>query len=479
MSSGSSDPPVDDPLVLYPLAVGGVVVGLGQVLLPFAGLARAINPSRSSDSTVSELTVINGTVVAEGTFATDQLDERLTEPADQTFGVAHERTGTMDGYDQYEPVEVPEGISNAPAVAVSDETVVVSQDVDQLQQTIGVGDGDQSQAFQTDTTVLNLLEQAGSGDLVIGQLGASYERLFGNGMGSIEPDPQFEPRSSENVVASIAFGAGGDSVDSQFALAAPDLGEDRQETIETSFGTGALGDSRSVEVSDDRIVATGTYDAEQLRGKPAGQTLSPAAAAELVSPDTLTFQYEPPRGRSGFGELWVSVTEDTDAAALRVETESGNANEVQPQDGPITADTSVSAPVDPDGDTVTVFAVDDNGAAGELVTQSVPTDELSETAASEVVPAESLSFSYESPDTGDLGGLTIEVVGKTEAKTLVAQPQEAPSVFSDRVGSLTSDEPVDTGTTLETAVEADGDEVIVFASADGATGEVARWQGPE
>jgi hypothetical protein len=109
----------------------------------------------------------------------------------------------------------------------------------------------------------------------------------------------------------------------------------------------------------------------------------------------------------------------------------------------------------------------------------VPTDELSETTASQAVPDEALSFSYQSPDTGNLGSLTVEVVADTEAKTMVAQPQEAPSLFTDRVGSLTSDEPIEAGTTLETSVEPDGDVVIVYATVDGATGEVARWQGPE
>ncbi len=478
IAGGSSDPSIDDPLVLYPLVVGGVVVGLGQLSLPYAGLARAANPQASADSTVRELTVVNRTIVAEGSFATDQLEDRLTEPTDETFGVAHERTGTIGEYDRYEPVEVPESVENAPAVAVTDETVVVGRNADRLEQTIGAGSGDRSRVFETDEIVRELLEGAGTGDLVIGQLGVPYEQLAG-GNQSIEPDPGFEPQSDEDLVASIAFDADSERLDSEFGLAATDLGEDRQETIEASFGTAAVEDSGSVTVSDDRVTASGTYEAEQLTGGTTEQELSPATAAELVSPDALTLQYEPPRGQSGFGELWVTVTEDTDAAAIRVETDSGNANEIEPQDGPVTAGTSVAAPVDPDGDAVTVLAVNDEGAAGELVTRSVPTTELSETAAGEAVPEEALSFSYESPETGDLGGLTVEVVAETDAETLIAQPQEAPSLFTDRVGSLTADGPIGAGTTLETSVETDGDEVVVYATVDGATGEVARWTGPE
>ncbi len=475
-SAGSSEPSVDDPLALYPLVTGGAAVGLGRLGLSFAGLVQATSPTATADSTVSEITVTNEIIIAEGSFATDQLDERLTEPTDQTFGVAHERTGTNRGYDRYEPVEAPDSVNDPPAVAVTDETVIVGADAGRLDRTIAAGDGDQSRVFEADETAAELLERAGTGDLVVGQLGSPPdEQRFGDGWSG--PDLPFRPRSGENVVAAVDFDAGGDTFESQFALAAADLGADRQETIETSFGTAAVDGSRSVEVSDGRITATGTYDVEQLTEDPAGQELSQAAAAELVSPEALTFQYEPLPGQQ-FDELWVGITEETDAAGVRTEAESGGYTEFEPQERSVGANDSVAVQVDPEGDSVTVFAVNGEGAVGELTTVSVPTDELSETAASQAVPEDALSFRYESTDAGSLGSLTVEVVADTEAKTLVAQPQEA-SLFTDRVGSLTSDETVSAGTTLETAVEPEGDEVVVYATVDGATGEVARWQGPE
>jgi hypothetical protein len=475
-SGDPSDPSVDDPLALYPLVIGGAAVGVGQLSLSFAGLTQAVSPTATSDSTVSEVTITNQTIIAEGSFATNQLDKRLVEPTDETFGIAYEQTSTDRGYDRYEPVEVPDSVDDPPAVAVADETVIVGPDASQLDQTIAAGDGNRSRIFETDETVTELLEQAGTGDLVVGQFGsATGDRLFGDLQPT--PGPQFSPHSGENVVAAVDVNASSDTFESQFALAAADLGADRQETIETSFGTAAVDASRSVEVSDNRITATGTYDIEQLTEDPAGQELSQAAAAELVSPEVLTFQYEPPRGR-GSGELWVGVTEDTDAAGIRIEADSGGYTEIQPQERSVSADDNVAVQVDPEGDSVTVFAVNGEGAVGELTTLSVPTDELSETAASQAVPADALSFSYESPDAGNLGSLTVEVVADTDAKTLVAQPQEAPGLFTDRVGSLTSDKPVGAGTILETAVEPEGDEVIVYATVDGATGEVARWQGP-
>jgi len=477
-SSGSSDPSVDDPLVLYPLVIGGGAVGVGQLALSFAGLGQAVSPTATSDSTVNEVTVTNETIIAEGSFATDQLDERLIEPTDKTFGIAYEQTSTDRGFDRYEPVEVPDSVNDPPAVAVADETVIVGPDTSRLDQLIAAGDGDRSRVFETDETAPELLEQAGSGDLVVGQFGsATSEQLFGD----FQPNagPQFRPRSGENVVAAVDFDASRDTFESQFALAADGIGEDRQETIESSFGTAAVDSSRSVEVSDDRITATGTYDVDQLTADSAEQELSQAAAAELVPPEVLRFQYEPPRGEAGIGQLWVTITENTDAAAIRVEADSGGTNEIQPQDRPVSAGTDVVAPVDPAGDTVTVFVVNDEGATGKLVTQPVPTDELSDTTASQAIPEDALSFSYESPDAGNVGTLRIELVTDTDADTLVAQPQEALRAFTARAGSLTSDESVGAGTTLETGVEPEGDEVIVYATVDGATGEIARWQGPK
>ena len=208
------------------------------------------------------------------------------------------------------------------------------------------------------------------------------------------------------------------------------------------------------------------------------QRLSRAEARELLPLESLAFRYEPPLG-SSFAEFWVAVVGETDAAAVRAESESGNYNEVRPQDGSIDGYLGVPVQVDTDGDEVTVFAVSDNGARGSVTTVRAPTDELTAEEARQAVPPEALSFTYEPPSGGDFGSLTIEVTADTDADTLVAQPQEAPGTFTDRVGNLADDETVTAGTTLDVAADSEGDEVRVFASVDGATGEVTRWQGPE
>jgi hypothetical protein len=475
----SLDASLDDPLVTYPLVLGQTAVGVGQLRLSFAGLTAAVTPGTESQSTVSEVTVLDRTTVATGQFATDVLDERLVEPSDQTWGIAYEQTDTVAGYDQYEPAEVPDSLDDdPPVVSVSSETVVVGPDTGRVRQLLtGGDDGD---GVLGGDGVTELFELAGAGDFVVGELGASTE-----GEGSIretfDNDPGFEPRTGENAVASLAFGDDGDTVSSQFVLDADNLPEDRRETIEEAFGAAAVDDSVAVQVTDDRITANGTYTLDDLglTGSDGGEAgaLSQSEAAEVVSPDALAFQYEPPSG-TGAGELWVAVTEATDAAALRVEADSVSYTEIRPQDRTVGAGDSVAVRVDPEGDSVTVSVVDDDGAVGELTTQSVPTDPLSDAAADRAVPADALSFSYESPDVGDYGSLTVEVVAAVDAETLVARPQNAPGVFTARTGSLAGDTPVETGTTLETAADPDGDEVVVYATVGDATGEVARWQGP-
>lgn len=226
----------------------------------------------------------------------------------------------------------------------------------------------------------------------------------------------------------------------------------------------------------DDVTTTASDDGDD--GNEDDGTLSRAEARDLLPAESLAARYEPPH-RSQFGELWVAVVGETEASAVRAEAESGGYNEVEPQNGPVDDYLGVPVQVDPDGDEVTVFAVDENGARGRVTTISVPTDDLTTAEATETVPSEALSFTYESPDAGDYGSLTIEVTEETNADTLVARPQQAPSLFADRVGDLGDEERIGAGTRLDVAVDPDGDEVLVWASVDEATGAVARWQGPD
>jgi len=479
-TSGEEFP--EDPLIAYPFLLGYTAIGLGQLQLSFAGLNNAITPESAREPTIENVTVVNETVVGKGSFTADELDELLTTSTAEPYGSVYEQTNSTLGYDMYEPVEVSESISeDPPLVALTDESVVVSPNDKQLTRTVATGAGNRSHIYETNEVIAGLLAEAGTGDVVIGELGSlrdgsrNLRETFG-------VDPQFEVRADEDVVASLELTDGSDTVKSQFALTAEGLDESRREAINTTFGAAAVDSSVTTTVNDGPITASGTYNADIL--EPDGteeandQESSATAPRELVSPDALALQYEPLREQQ-LNELWVTVTEDTEAAGIRVEAASGSSTELRPQDRPVSADDSVAVQVEPDKDSITVSVFNDDGQVSELMTESVPTDELSKTAARQAVPEEALSYSYESPTAGDFGSLTVEVVADIEAETLVAQPQEAPGLFSTRVGSITNDEPVGTGTTLETAVDPDGDEVIVYATVDGATGEVARWRGPD
>ena len=480
-SDASLDESLEDPLIAYPLVLSQRAVGLGQLRLSFAGLTSAIAPEAESESTVDEVTVLDRTTVAEGTFATETLDDRLVEPTDETWGIAYERTDRVRGFDRYEPAEVPDSFDDdPPVVAVSGETVVVGPAVSRVQRMVTGGGERAGGFFQSDDTTAELFELAGNGDLVVGEFGPRDDESL-DLRETFDASPRFEPRAGEDVLASLAFEESGDTVSSQFGLDADELAAERRETVETAFGTAALEGSVAIDATDRRITATGTYDVDSVwvtNDEPStDEGLSQAEAAELVSPDALAFQYEPP-GERQFGELWVTVLEETDAAALRVEAASGGYAELRPQDRSVRAGDSVAVQIDPGGDSATVSVVADDGSVGELASQSVPTDELSEAAASRAVPGDALSFEYESPDSGDYGSLTVEVVSDVGAETLIARPQNAPGVFAARTGSLASDATIETGTSLETAVDPAGDEVVVYATVGDATGVVGRWQGP-
>jgi len=244
------------------------------------------------------------------------------------------------------------------------------------------------------------------------------------------------------------------------------------------------GDDTETEEQTDGTETTGPADDTTTPDPPDGdgddgeQRLSCAEARELLPSESLAFRYEPPLG-SSFAEFRVTVVGEADAAAVRVESESGGYDEVTPQDGTVEPPLGVPVQVNTDGDEVTVFAVNADGARDAVTSTRAPTDELTPEEATQAVPPGALSFAYEPSDVGNFGNLLIEVTADTDANRLVAQPQEAPGAFTDRVGNVVGDETVTAGTTLDVAVDPGGDDVRVFASADGATGEVARWQGPE
>ena len=477
----SLDDSVDDPLVAFPSEVGGAAVGLSVLSLASTNLSAVVDPETATESSADELLAVNEAVVLTGALDLEELDERLTDDS-TPFAAAYEQSGTVHGFDRYEPTDIPEQVADAPVVAISETTALVAPDEDQLERVAEAPDTDRPQIAEEDETTAWLLEQAGEGDIVFGTIGPVQEGEYtlDDITAFTDNELQFEPAVGEDVVTAIEVDAETATVDARFALTADELSEDTRTTVETTLGSAAA--DATVAVDGDRATANGTYDAEEIGTMGDGaasderEELTPEEARALVPLDALEYWYQPATGQR-LPQLWVQVTADTDATGIRVEAESWGENEVTRPNGTISAGDGIPVQVDPDeDDEVTVFAVTDDDSIGRLETVGVPSDELTDDA---VVPEDALSFEYEPPNVGDFGSLSVEIVEETTADVLVAQPTAAPGSFADYAGSIGADEPVSTETTLETAVDSDGDEIIIFATRNGATGEVARWQGPD
>lgn len=105
---------------------------------------------------------------------------------------------------------------------------------------------------------------------------------------------QLEPTVGEDVVTAIEVDAETATIDSRFALTADELSEDMQTTVETTFGSAAV--DATVDVDDDRAIAHGTYDTEEIgtMGDGAGsderEEITPEEARELVPLDALEYR---------------------------------------------------------------------------------------------------------------------------------------------------------------------------------------------
>lgn len=467
---------VGDPLVKIPFTTGATNIAFASVGLAVANLFAVIDTPDKFDSDPSRLLFVNGTTIVTGKFDRAELGDRLTDDSG-LFTVAYEDSGKRRGYDRYTPTERPDSVENPPAVAIDDSTILTARDEEGLTRIIDTVADDRPLAIDESETLTWLVEEIETGDLVVGEIGTPpVEKRPEEGF--TQTDQGFEPAAGEDTMAAVDLDPGTEAIEVRFALAADDLDDTTRETVETAFGT--AGRERSVEINENRLTADATYDgtdigvgvSEGSSGREREQ-LSESAARELVPEGGLEFWYVPPIDRE-FGEFWVAVVVETDAAAIRVEANSGTYNEIRPREGSVGPDIEIAAQVDPDGDEVTVFAVDDEDAIGELTTERVPTDELSDRAAEQAVPTDALSFAYEEPDTGELGTLSVEVRRGIVADALVAESPEKP--FTDRIGSLDGRARINSGSRLRLPVDPSG-EVVVFATVDGATGEVARWDG--
>lgn len=471
----------DDPLVAYPLTRGAERLTRSSVSLAVAGLYPIIDTPKQFVSAPRRVLATDRTTVLTGEFDRQELGDQLT--ADALLTAQYERNGEISGFDQYTPVNSPEPVEAPPVIAVSRNTVVTARTVAQLDRAVAVVTGAQHSIVDKNESAAWLVEQAGDSDLVVGTIGTPPDK-------AAEPSEEsaptaaagFQPTTTQNVIAAVDIDSETATTTARFALDADSLEGPTREIIGTRFG--AEGRDRSSEFTSTRATVRASYDNDRIgitlsEEKDEGrERLSPPAARALVPEGALEFWYVPPLSRA-VGTFWVETVADTEATALQVTSEltGSNGSEVRPREPPIGAGIKLAAPVNLDGDTVTILAVNDEDTIGTVTSKRVPTDELTGQEASRAVPRNRLSVRYEPPDTGPMGTLSVETQRRVWADTLVVRPIE--DSWSDRVGSLDDDTQIAPGRRLEIPVDTDGAGAVVFATVDGATGEVARWQGPE
>lgn len=470
----------DDLLVAYPLTVGVERMTRSSVELAAAGLYPLVQTPEKFSSVPRRILTTDQTTVVTGEFDRQELADRLT--AETLLTTQYERSRQGQGFDQYAPIDSPDPVKTPPMVAVSEDAVVTAQTTTQLDRTIAVTTDARPSIVDANETAAWLVEQAGTADLVVGTIGPTSTEVADTAADNTpSADAEFRPTADQNVIAALNVGSGTDTT-AQFALDTDSLNSETREMIQTRFGT--TGRERERDISPARVTVRASYDTDEISVDFAEEDpddgrkqLSKSTARALVPVDGLEFWYVPPVSRD-IGVFWVETVADTEATALQVRTglTGADGSEVQPKDPPITAGVRLAAPVNPDGDTMTVLAVNDENAIGAVTSKQAPTDELSDQTVGRVVPSDAFSFQYEPPDTGTVGVLSVIVEKQLEIEVLVVRG--IADGVSKRAGALNSNSYINSGRRLEIPVDAENPGAVVFASVDGATGEVARWSGP-
>jgi len=474
---------IDDPLVAYPLLLGTDRLTRSAVVLATAGLYPLIDTPTQFESVARRILATGPVTIVTGAFERAELRTRLT--TETLLTTQYERSEDDSGFDRYTPIDSPDSVEAPPVVAVSEDTVVTARTAAQMDRAIAVATGARPPIVEQSETAAWLVEQVKTADLVAGTIGTSTSEATTRSATPASPaNTGFSPTAEQEVIAALTVDSE-TAATAQFALDTDSLEDSTRERIQTEFGT--AGRERSRTIDSTRVTVRASYDSDTIGvGRSGGnadsdssrEQLSPSAARALVPEGTLEFWYVPPTGGE-IATFWVETAAETDAAALRVQTTltGDNGSGVQPRNPPVTAGIKLAAPADPAGDTLTVFAVDDEGAIGEVTSRQAPTDAVSTQRTARLVPADAVSFQYTPPGTGRVGSLSVSVEQPVDVETLVVR--EIGNGVSGRAGSLGTTAQIGPGQQLEIPVGTDSPGAVLFASVDGATGEVARWTGPE
>jgi len=360
---------VADPLLTWPLEVGGRLIGGAALGLAVSGLGYLVDPEQS-DRGIEELFTSDSVAVGRGKIDLDRAEETLRSGSDGPIGdIPFEETGSVGEFTLYEPTddETLDGVT-----AISESAVLVADTGEEIRRVVEAMQGERAREIEETETFEWLLETAGDGHVAGGWMGpVDLENVyFGN--------PADRPvddliRSEDDVLGSVTFDADNSEVTADLAVQRP-LDDATTGRFESRFGSES--EDRSMTSEDGQVTASGTYSADVLdfeftqpdrtttAAPDASEPVDPPESVAAAVPDgAFEFTYETEQDR-----VRIEITENLDVEEVAYEAVESDyeASTTTPQ-----ADMYMYVYVDPDGDTV-VVTVTVNGTSGIVARREFP-----------------------------------------------------------------------------------------------------------
>lgn len=362
---------VDDPLLTWPISVGGRILGTATIGIAASGLGYLVDPEQPQLG-IDELLVANDVIVGVGEIDLARADEKLQSGSSGLIGdISFEKVGGIDEFTLYEPSSGDQG----GITAVSETTVLVAETREEVRTVVETSRGNRARAVDETNPFQWLTETVGRGHIVAGWTGPIdlEEFFFG--------DPDERPasdlvRMEDDVLSSVKFSAEEEHITTDFALQRPDMDEQTQTRLESEFGTAAA--EHSVTFEDGRMTTSGTYEndvldveftqpkgtAETEAGDDSIETVDPPQkVADAVPDGAFEFTYEADMER-----VKVEVVEEFEADTITITTVESDFEFETSDPGKINY---VYAYIDGDGDQVVVTITVD-GESGVVARKEFP-----------------------------------------------------------------------------------------------------------
>ncbi|RXK51102.1 hypothetical protein [Halorientalis pallida] len=359
---------IDDPLLGWPLQVGGRLIAGAAIGIAAGGLGYLVDPEKPEEI-VDELFVADGVAVGVGEIDESEADESLREGTDDLIGrMPFEPSGDYRGFTIYEPtVDDFDGVT-----ALGESSVVVANTREELEAAVDAQRGDGSLAVDEDGTFEWLVDEGGRGDLVAGWNGSvdPSEYMFGDTDGVIANDLLTD---RDHVLGAVDFAPDEDEITAELAVQDAGLDGSGRDRLQSELGTSS-GDT-SFTGGERRLSATGTYtsrvldvDFSQPSKTPATPETEvpsgdpPPEVAEAVPEDAVEFSYD------GDRKVKVGLTADmaVDKVTMRALESGWEGSTTTPQEG-----LYFYVYIDPEGDEVAVTATVD-GTTGTIAREKFP-----------------------------------------------------------------------------------------------------------